>query len=1107
MYRKICLLVGLICVIGHVSASERQNLLNETFQQVTGSDDATSPLNATKFGLDGWSFTSAYAGPECVIIKKGGTVTTPALPELTGNAAFSFDIGEWEDPTGQTPFDWENVRPHALSISSGTLSTDEYDSMTAGMDARVMYDVDATSRLTLTAAYDIMLKGVRIYYAGNNNSGMMTDFTTYSHETGDYYAPFDLNLTVTSTTVCADDGKHNILVYTLDGSQPTRTSTRYKGEPIHISGNTTLTAATIFGNGFMFQDKPRVYNFPVSSSVTKPANTFAVTVATPGKLKSMLLDIDADIIEGLEISGKLNSEDLKYLVGGEGRTGAITYLDLSEVTFDYDGGTYKTLVYAPEGGMGTTTTLYYCLSETNYDEGVGASPTSKSTKCYRNDLAGAFARNSKIEHVVLPKSLPIIGESMFEQCSALKSAEIPSEVTEVGRNAFYYCSNLELYEFPEHLTKIGSNAFAGVKLGRLTLGKDVKIGEAAFSGSTIAILEIPQPGDSIPERAFAYCNDLQEITIGEGLKFIGERAFADDWAIEKAQFPQSLEEVDTEAFSGCRFLKDIPDEEGIKYMGKVALETSDQNRSSYSVKEGTISLAPGLFHFSGATSFELPSSLEIIGDHAFAYSQITSLPELPNLKQLKNNAFGHCEKLARLTIPETVEFIDNAFEGCNSLWSVTYNAIDAECPSGVSPRDLERIVIGDKVKRLPAGLYTGNTNVTEVILPSSVEILDPNAFNGCSNLTYVRLSDNISTISDFCFYNCHSLTDLHWPARLKEIGQEAFRECTSLTTVSLPEGVEKVAYGAFSFCSGVENFYLASTISEIEYGAFTFYNDSKAFTITTPALTPDAYEWNWHYVGTPLIKVPASALTTYQADNNWNGKNYGKDNEIVSIEGISAPEGDSETTFSAGIDSDSDLSDAVIGDVYVTVGSEDYYDENDGSIVINSTMEDEYMDAIGGMSPGESDIANRFNGLIVKVPAGKGSVTVNCLTLGSKNICVKIGEDAPEFFSMNSKGDITIEYNVDAETCVYIYAADSESRQIKQRFAPSGASDNCVKIYAITINPKEISGIGETAAGQDSRIVEIYRLDGRKVSAIKAPGLYIIRKSDGTTSKVSVSGI
>lgn len=1162
--------------VGHAFAQwtneGRDYLIHETFFLVNGDSEeyaGATPIDdyINSFdNPDGWTFTGeVYAGKGCIYLATGATITLPASSRLYDNAQFDFAVGPWWPNETWKPnenFD-ESIYylPCPLSISHGELSVNELDDASAMAPNLYIFAGTPQSRITLTASHPIVISEIGVWYGDNPDA---TATFTYSHPEGDYYSPIDVTFqsSYEEGWGASYDNTHDIIVYTTDGSTPTKQSTRYTGEAIHIAETTTIFPAVIVSNGQLCLGNKHTFNFPESDKPAKPENTFEITVSQPGKLKSQLINIDADIIEGLVLKGKINGDDIIYLTSGEGRAAAITYLDLSEVAIALDGTLYHSAVVGPPGGMGTWYYHYYYLSETNYDERNSTSPTTERCDHYRNNLACAFEDCTNLTTVILPKSMTSIGESIFSGCKKLKYAPIHDGVTEVLAGAYSGTAVKMLDGLPSSIEKIGAGAFNStnyneesgyITFGVLNIDHPVEIGGGAFAGAVVQQLNLPFPGDSIQASAFA-CRDLREVNIGDGVKYIGEGAFSsnsyDNQALEKAVIPESVIEIGYQAFDfESPFIKQIEPEDGIRYIGKVAYCVADESLGEYTIKDGAISLADKLFAYTDISAVNLPASLEIIGndafnsaaitslpdmpgvkrigdrafdrtkiialpsmpslevigEEAFYATQITSLPSLPGLKEIGYGAFADCPKLARVTLPESLEKLDNAFYGCDALWSVTYNAIDCYCPYGVSPRDLERIVIGEKVRRVPKGLYTGNTNITEVTLPKSVEILDPEVFQYCTNLEYVGLADNITTISDNAFYGCSSLSGLHWPLRITTIGSAAFRECSALKVVSLPEGVTTVGSDAFFLCTGVETLYIASTIEESGEGAFTFWNQDKNITITATAAEPIDYEWDWHYVGTPTIKVPAASIEAYRANAVWNGSNNGKQNTIITIENIEAPEEESTTSFS-GVDEDSDLSDSVVGDVYVTVGEDDGYDSSDGSIVLNSSMTDDEADAIGGMAPGVTDLSNRFNGMVVMVTAGEGSVSVNCLTIGSRQVAVKIGEAEPQLFTKDEKGAVTVEYNVTEDTYIYIYGVDTAAPApslLKAR-TQAAAGENCVKLYSITVNPQQsgIESIDDKAS--EAPITDYYTIDGVRVAHPDSPGIYIVRRADGTTTKVAI---
>ena len=676
----------------------------------------------------------------------------------------------------------------------------------------------------------------------------------------------------------------------------------------------------------------------------------------------------------------------------------------------------------------------------------------------------------------------------------MEKINFPAKLTSVDDNAFVLCGSLELDNLPNSILHVGQSAFCYVPLKALKLDRKVEIGAGAFSDTPITEIEMATPCDSILGGTFRDCPNLTKITIGEGLKYIGDNAFANS-PVKEANLPSTLRDVSSTAFSGyssyCPFINDIQPENHIRYIGRVAYQCVDRNLEEYTIKDGTVTLADNLFESSQGNAFHIPASVEQIGNRAFAYTQIKALPEMLGLKRIGGEAFYGCKNLKKLTIPETVEYIGGrAFYGCSNIWSLTYNAINAECESFMEPNaPLEKIVIGGKVRRLPNVIFSGR-EFTEVTLPACLERIDESAFYGCKNLTTINLSDSIRYIGDNAFYGCSSLKNIHWSLRLTTIGSRAFRQ-TALETISLPEGVTSVGDGAFYICPFAKTVYIPST-ANVE-GDINYYFELEegvncVITCMSPIPHPQAKYWN---KGVAAIKVPAELVEQYKAQFPDIA------DKIMAVNQVGAMDKDSKTSFAAGISEEADLGDAVIGDVYVTVGDGDGYDSTDGSIVLNSTMTAAEVAGIGSLAPGKSDIANRFNGLIVKVNAGDGTMVIDGKTVGKNTLNVKVGEAEPQAFVKTDKGTIEVAYQVGKETCIYIYGAELETAALS-----ASASDNCVKIYAVGVS--QATGISHTLIDSNSPIIGYYTLDGVKVEKPNAPGIYVVRRANGSSYKLVI---
>ena len=1137
---KLILFLFLFCIgIQPALAEGRDLLFKETFENVVGTSDGKTKLNPSQLdNPSGWTFDNVYAGEGNLIIKEGGSITLPVIPELIGNACLSVNAIHWHNPDKEydddDPFYWDFLAKVNVSISNGKLSSDE-----CGEERIKMYGVDGNSRLKITAPNDIVLRSVSVYYPFGSSGG---HYIRFSHEAGPFYEPFDLTLNPWNIQVDDGDSIYNITVYTLDGSMPNHHSQRYhKDDKIHIASTTTVRAAMILADGSMRYNDPMTYTLTKRYDINEqPENTYQIEVK-PGQLKKQLLDLDPDEVNGLVLTGTMNGEDLKFLADAQGLVGSLAYLDLEKVKFEYDGTVYRT--YSPSKGFHEEQKIYnYIFSKENRTEQVPAGFGYKRYDCYRNNLAWAFFKNESLVTVKLPESITEVGEDIFGDCKTLRGVKLPEGVSRINKEAFYGCSILETINFPAKLTSVGDNAFSlcskmeldnlpnsllhvgqsafcYVPLKALKLDRKVEIGAGAFSNTPITEIEMATPCDSILGETFSNCPNLTKITIGEGLKYIGYNAFSNS-PIKEANLPSTLRDISSNAFRGyssyCPFINDIQPENHIRYVGKVAYLCVDKNLEEYTIKEGTVTLADNLFEnwLGNATTFHIPASVEQIGNRAFAGTPIKTLPEMPGLKRIGDEAFYGCKNLKKVTIPETVEYIGaGIFSGCSNIWSLTYNAINAECASYMffnNDNHLEKIVIGDKVRRLPRGLF-GGKEFTEVTLPACLERIDDNAFSGCENLTTINLSDSIRYIGYDAFYGCSSLKNIHWPLRLTTIGSRAFRQ-TALETISLPEGVTSVGDGAFYICPFAKTVYIPST-ANVE-GDINYYFELKegvncVITCMSPIPHPQAKYWN---KGVAAIKVPAELVEQYKAQFPEIA------DKVMAVNQVGAMDKDSKTSFAAGISEEADLGDAVIGDVYVTVGDGDGYDSTDGSIVLNSTMTAAEVAGIGSLAPGKSDIANRFNGLIVKVNSGDGTMVIDCKTVGKNTLNVKVGEAEPQAFVKTDKGTIEVAYRVGKETCVYIYGAEQEMaddaeaakahqvaacRPLSRAAALSAsASENCVKIYAVGVS--QSTGINHTLIDSNSPIIGYYTLDGVKIEQPNAPGIYVVRRANGSNYKLVI---
>ena len=192
----------------------------------------------------------------------------------------------------------------------------------------------------------------------------------------------------------------------------------------------------------------------------------------------------------------------------------------------------------------------------------------------------AFSGCSGLSYIVIPEGVSEIDSRAFSDCSGLIDFVIPEGITKIGWGAFCNCSSLisivipegvtELFltfagctsltdvTLPESLQSIEYGSFSGCEnLRKITIPKNVSvIGWNAFAGS--GLTSITLPGSLTRwDTAFWNCEDLEEVTLSEGITEIPSWAFAGCGSLQTVNLPLGLRFVGKNAFDGCTGLTAI----------------------------------------------------------------------------------------------------------------------------------------------------------------------------------------------------------------------------------------------------------------------------------------------------------------------------------------------------------------------------------------------------------------------------------------------------------------------------------------------------------------------------------------------------------------------
>lgn len=223
-----------------------------------------------------------------------------------------------------------------------------------------------------------------------------------------------------------------------------------------------------------------------------------------------------------------------------------------------------------------------------------------------------FMGKKIITEIVLPQNLLTIGNKAFEGCTLLSSLSLPSSVTSIGIRAFAECNSLAgKIDIPSNCNFMGEEAFTNC----------FALEQMSFNNSAI---------NEIKKATFENCHSLDVVSLPEGLKYVGERAFAES-GITEISIPSTLQEIGEGAFEGCFYLSSVTLPNSVREIGARAFAKS--GLVGINLPSGISTLNDETFDScDDLLCVNLPASLKTIGSRAVAspaVSSISSMAQVP----------------------------------------------------------------------------------------------------------------------------------------------------------------------------------------------------------------------------------------------------------------------------------------------------------------------------------------------------------------------------------------------------------------------------------------------------------------------------------------------
>jgi len=491
--------------------------------------------------------------------------------------------------------------------------------------------------------------------------------------------------------------------------------------------------------------------------------------------------------------------------------------------------------------------------------------------------------------VSLPSTLNKIGDHAFSNDAKLNSVTIPGNVTEIGSYAFGSCSSLAQISFSPD--------------SRLTT-----LGAYAFRNTAVSSVSLPATLTTIADYAFYDCDNLNNITIPDGVTYIGVNAFADCAALSQLTISRNsrLETIAGYAFEDSA-LTSIYLPETIRTIGLFAFDGNPLTGVTYGgsrTQWNSISISTGNTILKNADrTYEKVSLIyDLNGGSSEEETAVTvesgSTVELSLIPTREDYQFlGWQRDDELLESNQSVELTENDVTVI-AQWKYLYAALKMEVGSGAVVPGYE-VVDGvaqksvhtqhDNEIELPTPTREGyffcgwalkGENVTSVTVTEDVTVTarwaaplndtvywerfgdtltiigtgdmpdytssgaKPPYYGATNDYAKVIIAEGITSVGDYAFMNAESLGSVSLPSTLTKIGKNAYFYCIKLNNVTIPDGVTIIDEKAFESCSSLTEITISPTSKLQTLGDYALSGNSIS-TIYLPETLKTIGIWNF----------------------------------------------------------------------------------------------------------------------------------------------------------------------------------------------------------------------------------------------------------------------
>ena len=506
-----------------------------------------------------------------------------------------------------------------------------------------------------------------------------------------------------------------------------------------------------------------------------------------------------------EVAATVPDEDVSYTAQWE----ANTYT----VSFNPNGGnlnggaTSKGVVFDSAYGELPIPVLEFCTFDGWMLGGAVVVASTKVTTAANHTLAAQWSRWG----VRVAPDAALTGRTLRElypdDYANLTTVVLEEGVTELPDGFFAGCDNVENLTLPESLETLGYGDLPTKIRASLDYGTD---GFMVFQGWVLGYRD----------------DGASALTLPQGAKGIGTRAFAEFWDLETVVIPDTVKRIGRCAFYECTFLDDVEIPDSVETIGIGAFENCSYMQ--------TLSVG---------------TSVRKVADRAFARcASLQSVAFTDGLASIGECAFSNDWRMLSVSLPHSVTNIgDGAFAACMRVKGVAVPA---------------------NVMTL-ADMFPAAYTIVEsaVVAAGETDIMD-DMFNGCEALVDFIWSGSETNVGERAFFGCEALEAVAMPDSVERIGAEAFKKCSSLRDLTLSRSLAALPDYAFAQCGSLDSFIVPasvvslgecivedSAVSAIYYLGNAPEYDSNAYADAAAGLVTYVVRGTRGWDGTPSSRV------------------------------------------------------------------------------------------------------------------------------------------------------------------------------------------------------------------------------------------------------------